>query len=150
MLWVQKYADLVDATGAALNVAGCGQAALAWLSTDRLWERHPQKEGAPLHTGTRPFLDRLWPRLAASKHRGTYAFGTAVHPYDGGIDRQTHNAHALRIHAALEGAGGPRCCPICGAIATRGAISDLVACRCPLCSMLTGGARLRCRPHAER
>ena len=79
-LWVAKYAKLLRRTSAAIATAGKTNSTMIWTSTDRLWERPKQAAGAVLHTGTRPFLDRLWTALA----NDAFAFGTGVHPYDGG------------------------------------------------------------------
>ena len=80
-LWVAKYADLVVRAAAARTTAGFTDRVMLWTSNDRLWERPRQRQGQPLHTGVRPFLDRLWPRLIMAN----VSFGTAVHPYDQGV-----------------------------------------------------------------
>jgi hypothetical protein len=56
-----------------------GSSYMIWASNDRLWERPKQRDGEPLHTGVRPFLDRLWPKLGAN-----FTWSLAVHPYDPG------------------------------------------------------------------
>lgn len=60
---------------------GYSDGVMVWTSNDRLWERPKQRQGDPLHTGVKPFQDRLWPKLAAMVN---VTFGTAVHPYDPG------------------------------------------------------------------
>ena len=58
--------------------------------------RPVQNTGQPLHTGVKPFLDRLWPKLAASN----VTFALAVHPYDGGnpMDADEWPLHANVTH----------------------------------------------------
>lgn len=76
--WVAKYAALVKKTAVALERQA--RIAMIWTSNDRLWERPHQKEKQPLHTGVKPFLDRLWPLLANE----SFIWSLAVHPYDPG------------------------------------------------------------------
>ena len=76
--WVSKYAELVKRTAAALKRHSPGY--MIWTSNDRLWERPNQADGEPLHTGVRPFLDRLWPKLGVKE----FNWSLAVHPYDRG------------------------------------------------------------------
>lgn len=94
-VWVTKYASLVQRAASARATAGQVDKAMLWTSNDRLWERPHQREGAPLHTGVKPFLDRLWPKLAAAN----VTFGTAVHPYDPG--RTTARRAFLRLFPPL-------------------------------------------------
>lgn len=58
---------------------------MIWTSNDRLWERPAQRDGDPLHTGVRPFLDRLWTKLGTN-----FTWNLAVHPYDGGNPMDDH------------------------------------------------------------
>ena len=74
--WVSKYAELVKRTAKA---ARRHAPHMIWTSNDRLWERPKQGDGEPLHTGVRPFLDRLWPKLGVD-----FNWSLAVHPYDSG------------------------------------------------------------------
>ena len=78
--WVEKYATLVKRTARALQTISttAGTGSMIWTSNGRLWERPNQVEGEPLHTGVRPFLDRLWPKLGASN----FSWNLAVHPYE--------------------------------------------------------------------
>lgn len=80
-MWVTKYAELVQRVSNAVASSGLADGVMVWTSNDRLWERPIQREGDPLHTGVKPFQDRLWPMLAKF---GNVTFGTAVHPYDSG------------------------------------------------------------------
>ena len=75
--WVSKYAELVKRTAKA---ARRHAPHMIWTSNDRLWERPKQRDGEPLHTGVRPFLDRLWPKLGVDD----FNWSLAVHPYDSG------------------------------------------------------------------
>ena len=79
-LWVGKYANLIRRTSRAADRAGLQNSTMVWSSNDRLWERPVQQTGDVLHSGVRPFLDRLWTAL----QHDDVVFGTAVHPYDGG------------------------------------------------------------------
>eukprot|EP01043_Picozoa_sp_COSAG02_P005127 COSAG02_NODE_137_length_34526_cov_94.448079_20_plen_358_part_00 len=77
--WVEKYATLVRRTATAVKRSrSAGH--MIWTSNDRLWERPKQRDGEPLHTGVRPFLDRLWPKLGVKD----FNWSLAVHPYDPG------------------------------------------------------------------
>lgn len=76
-----KYASLVQRTSNAVSTLGYADSVMVWTSNDRLWERPVQRKGDPLHTGVKPFQDRLWPMLAKMPN---VTFGTAVHPYDPG------------------------------------------------------------------
>lgn len=82
--WVSKYAELVKRTAAACKRQS--QGFMIWTSNDRLWERPNQADGEPLHTGVRPFLDKLWPKLGASN----FTWSLAVHPYDAGNPMDDH------------------------------------------------------------
>jgi hypothetical protein len=82
--WVSKYATLVRRTQVAAARHSNGEH-MIWTSNDRLWERPKQGDGEPLHTGVRPFLDRLWPKLGIN-----FTWNLAVHPYDGGNPMDDH------------------------------------------------------------
>ena len=76
---------------------------MIWTSNDRLWDRPRQAQGQPLHTGVKPFLDALWPKLAASGTSGV-PWSLAVHPYDGGdprVDQMTHTTPRAYTFATL-------------------------------------------------
>ena len=76
---------------------------MIWTSNDRLWDRPKQQQGQPLHTGVKPFLDALWPKLAASGTSGV-PWSLAVHPYDGGdprLDQMTHTRPRAYTFATL-------------------------------------------------
>ena len=77
--WVSKYANLMRRTDRAVAQNQPREGYMIWASNDRLWERPKQRDGQTLHTGVKPFLDRLWPKLGAN-----FSWNLAVHPYDPG------------------------------------------------------------------
>jgi hypothetical protein len=81
---VGMYAALMRRTAAAVarHYDADEAGAMIWGSFDRLWDRPGQAQGAVLHVGSKPFLDRLWPLL-----RTDFAWSLAVHPYDDGDPR---------------------------------------------------------------
>lgn len=96
------YADVIAqlferAARASARHAPGGVPTMLWLSTDHFVTAPPLKAGDVGHIGLYDFLDAFWPRVAGA----AWAWGVAVHPYDGGDPREDLSARGIYTFATL-------------------------------------------------